>query len=266
MRKSLQVAEHEPAIAHGRRPYLIRYRPAEDWTIRHESVKLPALATGICFWRQLRQQVLVENTARERWLQLHCIYANDPRNEPLAYEPPGQQRRVFSPDREQRVEAASFEQSFPICPHVIEKEIPECNNGGGRKVARALDQRFEERTLVRFISAVRVQTDFMQRETDRARLLGEERAPDSVHADAIVIPRYGCKKPDDLNVGALLERVQGKRAVLAAAPAQDYGGRQARPGAPGCCGSADGGGQRIPISILPPSRILLPGASKLKTS
>ena len=129
----------------------------------------------------------------------------------------GQCRRRPAPQREDRLQPGRGESALTVGPHVLEEEVPEDHLGDA--VLARNGQSVAHEALVDLVRARKRQLDDVHGEAQAVRLLLEQSAAHGVHGHPVRCVVDGAQEAGDVDPELVSSDVEGKGAVLPAAPA-----------------------------------------------
>ncbi len=180
-------------------------------------MKLAVLAARISCGRQIGEQGVVKEPARELGRQRLGIDATQDGPETEIDETSGQSTAVVPPDWKDALESVAEEPLFAVPTHVLQKDV--AANDAFDTERPMPSQCGAHPLFIIIVGTARRNAHDLQRPTKRRRLLFEKRGANAVHADAVVAVGHGRQQSHDFAAVGDLE--QGEGAVLSAAPGDD---------------------------------------------
>src|SRR5882724_166207 len=199
-------------------------RRGEPGAVGHEGVELAVLAAGVDPLRQIAQEVEVERPAGEGGGEAGGVHGDQEGPEAALDELPCQLGRRLLPEREERLhpQAGRRQALLAELADVLKKEIAEGDvaNASLSVGGQGLRHPF----LVDRIARPGRQGDGGERQAQRLDLLEEKIAPYAMDMDPVAPLGHRGEKTDRGEERRAAQLVQGKGAVLAAAPGEENGG------------------------------------------
>lgn len=221
-RSADQVTVHETVAAPHNLANAVRHRMGEAWAVRDEGVELAAFATSIHPGRELGQKGGVEEPPSEGCRELRGIDADESRVDAQRDTALGEGFGRLTPEREARREPGPGKQSLAVAAHVSEKQVAEGKRFQTRVRALSRVQGAEECRLVGIVRTVGLERNLSERKCQCRGLGVEKRAAHSVDAHALEPARDAGEETNHFHGRIGTQRPEGKRAVLPAAPAEEY--------------------------------------------
>ena len=194
-------------------------RAPEEWPVEDERVEFPVFTRGIHPFGQIPEKGMIHGPARKGPVEAGRVHAGDDGPEPRIDERAGENPGVSAPEGEKAPHAGFLHQVFPVSPDVLEENIPEGDLPDARRPAP--QKGFFHRGFVCLVRAGTGDENLLQGAADRSGLPLDQDSSDAVHADPVKVLRKSAEQGCNLAGARLSDVVNGKGAVLSAAPGHD---------------------------------------------
>lgn len=189
-------------------------RAAEIRSVVHERMKLAVLAAGVDVARKFGEELVVDDPAREAFVQFRRIDAHHRALETEREELPDQSRGVAAPDGIDARHAVARQEPVAIRANVGEKQIPEHHRVD--PAALVVRERLAHLGFVLLVGRAFGDPDLTQWQPETLRLSFQQDPAHAMHADAVEVARDGGE--ERFHAACSLNLVQRQAAILPPAP------------------------------------------------